>query len=368
MTKTLGRIVAALSVVACVCAPALAQNAAASASASPAALPRTGVVVFRGTLGATGKLSIQMRLRREGDKLAGSYFYETVGKDLSLRGTIDAAGNFQLQEFDAAGAQTGLFKGQWKGPDCEDCTDSLAGKWTRPDGTRPLEFVLGEFPVAFSGDTRLVSKTQKESARRGKWGGYEISAEYPQLVGAGANVSKFNEEVRAHVTKTTADYKKQFGTGEGEGGELHLSYYVSLADDSLVSLDFSDYWFYFGAGSRMAASTTFNYDLAHGRALKLADLFKPSSDYLKIISDACNRDLQRQFKGESFTDAERIAGSVEDVVGDEKKWLVSRDGLVVVFDSMQFGPSGSGEHTVTVPFVALKDFIRPDGPLARFAK
>lgn len=364
MTKTLGRIAAALSFVACVCASALAQNA----SASPAASTRTGVVVFRGTLGASGKLAIQMRLRREGDKLAGSYFYETVGKDLSLRGTIDAAGNFNLQEFDAAGAQTGLFKGQWKGPDCEDCTDSLAGKWSRPDGTRALEFVLGEFPVAFSGDTRLVSKSQRESARRGKWGGYELTAEYPQLQGANAFVSKFNEQVRAYVTTKTADYKKQFGTGEGDGGELHLSYYVSFADDSLVSLDFSDYWFYFGAGSRMAASTTFNYDLATGRALKLADLFKPSSDYLKIISDTCNRDLQRQFKGEVSPDAERIAGSVEDVVGDEKKWLVSRDGFVVVFDSMQFGPSGSGEYTVTVPFAALKDVVRPDGPLARFAK
>lgn len=370
MTKTLGRIAAALSVAACLFTTALAQNAAASSasSASPSASARSGVVVFRGTVGTSGKLSIQMRLRREGDRLDGSYFYETIGKDLSLRGTIDAAGNFQLREFDAAGAQTGLFKGKWGGPTCEDCGESLTGKWTRPDGTRPLEFVLGEFPAYFEGDTRLVSKTQKESARRGKWGGHEISAEYPQLVGAGANVAKFNEEVRALVAKDVADYKKLFGAGEGEGGELDLSYYVSLADDSLVSVDFSDYWFYFGAGSRMAASNTLNYDLARGRALKLADLFKPSSDYLKIISDACKRDLQRQFKGESFPDAERIAGSVEDVVGDEKKWLVSRDGLVVVFDSMQFGPSGSGEHTVTIPFGSLKEVVRPDGPLARFAK
>ena len=365
MIKTLGRIAAALSVAACLFASARAQNA--DASASHAASARTGVVVFRGTLGASGKLSIQMRLRREGDRLTGSYFYETVGKDLSLRGTVDAAGNFQLQEFDAAGAPTGLFKGQWKGPDCEDCVDTLTGKWTRPDGTRPLEFVLGEFPVAFSGDTRLVSKSLKESARRGKWGGHEISAEYPQLAGAAANAAKFNEEVRALVTKDVADYRKLFGDDAGQGGELDLSYYVSFADDSLVSIDFGDYWYYFGAGSRMAASNTLNYDLARGRALKLADLFKPSSDYLKIISGACNRELQRQFKGESFPDAERIGASVEDVVGDEKKWLVSRDGLVVVFDSMQFGPSGSGEHTVTVPFGALKEAIRPDGPLARFA-
>ncbi|HVF43147.1 MAG TPA: RsiV family protein [Pyrinomonadaceae bacterium] len=360
MTKTLVRIAAGLSFAACLLAHVQNVNAYQG--------PPAGAVVFRGTLGASGKLAIQMRLRREGDKLTGSYFYETVGKDLSLRGTIDAAGNFQLQEFDAAGAQTGLFKGAWKGPQCDDCGETLTGKWTRPDGTRALEFVLGAVPIYFEGDVRLVSKTQRESARRGKWGGHEISAEYPQLVGAGANVSKFNEAVRALVAKELADYRKQFGDDAGQGGELDLSYYVSFADESLVSVDFTDYWFYFGAGPRMAAARTFNYDLARGRALGLADLFKPSSDYLKVISDACNKDLRRQFKGEGFPDAERIGASVEDVVGDEKKWLVSRDGFVVVFDSMQFGPSGSGEHTVTVPFGALREAVRPDGPLARFAR
>jgi hypothetical protein len=362
MIKSLGRIAAALSIAACVSAFAHGRNV--NATQGPTA--RAGVVSFRGTLG--GKVSIQMRLRREGDKLSGAYFYESVGKDLTLRGTIDPAGDFTLQEFDPAGAQTGLFKGRWSGPKCEDCVDSLSGKWTRPDGTRALEFTLNEFPVSFAGDTRLVSKSLKESARRGKWGGYEISAEYPQLQGAGANALKFNEEIRALVTKDVADYKKTFTEDAGQGGELDLSFYVALADDSLVSVDFSDYFYYFGAGQHNAASTTFNYDLTRGRALKLADLFKPSSDYLKIISDACNRELRKQFEGESFPDAERIAGSVEGVVGDDKKWLVSREGLVIVFDSTEFPPAGAGEHQVVVPFDALKNAIRPDGPLARFVK
>jgi hypothetical protein len=359
MLKTLRRIALSVSVVACVFASAHAQSVNASQTAA-------GAVTFRGMLGS--KVAIQMRLRREGEKLSGSYFYENVGKDLALRGTITAAGDFQLQEFDAAGAQTGVFKGRWSGPKCEDCADSLEGRWTRPDGTRPLEFTLNAFPAYFAGDARLVSKSLKESARRGKWGGYEISAEYPQLLGAGAGAAKFNEEVRALVTKDVADYRKTFTEDAGQGGELDLSYYVSFADDSLVSVDFSDYFFYFGAGSRNAASTTFNYDLARGRVLKLADLFKPSSAYLKVISDVCNRELRKQFEGESFPDAERIEGSVEGVVGDDRKWLLSREGVVFVFDSTEFPPAGAGEHTVVVPFAALKEFIRADGPAARFVK
>lgn len=351
-------------VVACLFAFANARSAAVSQMPSA----RAGVMSFRGTMGAAGKTAIQMRLRREGDKLTGSYFYESVGKDLSLRGTITAAGDFILQEFDPSGAQTGLFKGRWSGPKCDDCVDSLIGKWTRPDGTRALEFTLNEFPVYFNGDARLVSKSLKESKRQGKWGGYEISAEYPQLLGAGANIQSFDREVLALVSKDVADYRKTFTEDAGQGGELDLGYYVLWADDSLVSVDFNDYHFFFGAGEHDAASTTFNYDLARGRALKLADVFKPSSGYLKIISDACNRELRKQFEGESFPDAGRIAESVESVVGDDKKWLVTKDGFVVVFDSTEFPPAGAGEHQVVIPFAALKDVIRPDGPLARFVK
>ena len=72
--------------------------------------------------------------------------------------------------------------------------------------------------------------------------------------------------------------------------------------------------------------------------------------------------------GRRFPDAERIAGSVEGVVGDDRKWLVSREGVVIVFDSTEFPPAGAGEHQVVVPFNALKEFIRPDGPVARFVK
>jgi Protein of unknown function (DUF3298) len=347
------------------CALVFAASAAGAQRRATAA--REGVVVFRGKLGE--KLTVQMRLRREGETLTGSYFYEDVGKDLSLRGTIDGAGSFELQEFDAAGARTGLFKGNWSGPKCEDCVDSLSGRWTRPDGTRPLAFTLGEFPVAFASDVRLVSKPVRESQKgRGKWGGYEISGEYPQLLGTGASIPKFNEEVRAFVFKDVADYRKMFTEDAGQGGELDLSFYVEWADDSLVSIDFSRYFFYNGAGERNALSAAFNYDLARGRRLRLADLFKPSSGYLKAISDACNRELRRQFEGESFPDSARIAESVEAVAGDDAKWLAGREGLAFVFDSTEFGPPGSGEHRVVVPYSELKPYVRTDGPLARLAK
>ena len=81
--------------------------------------------VFSGKLG--DKYRIQMRLRRVGRKLSGAYFYERVRQDLMLRGEIDEPGNFILREFDAGGAQTGVFKGKWRPSDCEGCGDFLSG-------------------------------------------------------------------------------------------------------------------------------------------------------------------------------------------------------------------------------------------------
>src|SRR5256885_14893661 len=76
---------------------------------------------FSGKLG--DKYRIQMRLRRAGGTLSGTYFYERVRQHLTLRGEIDGQGNFSLREYDAGGVQTGIFKGKWRPSDCEGCRE-----------------------------------------------------------------------------------------------------------------------------------------------------------------------------------------------------------------------------------------------------
>ena len=65
-------------------------------------------------LGNVDYKRVQMNLTRDGSNLSGTYQYEKVGKDLNLSGTIDASGNFTLQESDAAGNKTGEWKGVWR--------------------------------------------------------------------------------------------------------------------------------------------------------------------------------------------------------------------------------------------------------------
>ncbi|HEX3227543.1 MAG TPA: DUF3298 and DUF4163 domain-containing protein [Pyrinomonadaceae bacterium] len=345
---------------ACLAAACLSLFAAVAAAQGP-----QNERVFSGKLG--NKYRIQMRLRRVGGNLAGSYFYERVRQDLALRGEIDGHGNFTLREYDAGGAQTGVFKGQWRPSDCEGCGDFLTGKWSKPDGKGALDFGLTVYAVAFRGPLRLMTRSISEQNRKGQ-PQYEISVEYPQLEGAsGAGIARFNEMISAQVKKDIAGYREDF-RGGSNGSEFNLSYEVGLANDDLVSVDLVYYFYYGGAGQRNAVSVTTNYDLTRGRTIKFEELFRPSSNYEKVVSDYCLRDLKNQYKGEEWATDERLQFSVEHVVGDENKWMITPEGLALIFDSAEIGPPGAGHATVVVPYGALRRVIRPDGLLAAFVR
>ena len=344
----------AIMILTAVCLPA-----SVGAQATPA--ERT----FSGKVG--NKYRVQMRLRRDGGKLSGTYFYERVRQDLTLRGEIDAKGNFTLHEYDAAGNATGIFKGSWKPSDCEGCTDYLIGNWSKPDGLKPQPFRLTVFDVSFRGPLTLVTKSITEKNRKGQ-PTYEISVEYPQLDGpASASVAGFNDIIRNNVIKVIPTYRKDFVEG-ANGSELDISYGVGLANDNLISVDLIYYFYYGGAGQRNASSKTINYDLKNGRALKLEDLFRPGTNYEKLLKDYCVRDLKKQYKDEQSMTDDLIHLHVDNVVGDEDKWLISSDGLDLIFDSAEVGPPGAGEANVIVPYKILRQVVKPDGPLAAFLK
>src|SRR5215207_2396163 len=261
-----------------------------TAQASPATLldhsqggatPTAQTKHFKGSIGSS--LDLQMKLVRTGDQLAGSYFYQKIGTRIDLRGNVDKDGNLTLEEFDKSGKQTGMFKGLWT-VDSSDGLVKLAGNWSKPagekDGAKMIAFSVHEEPIAFTGDVDLVAKQIKESNKKLM---YEIDARYPQLTGgSNPNFEKFNQVVRASVTKKVAGFKKDMAPEEDEeprpegsmGSDLNVSYEVALAQDDLISIEFSVGSYFQGAAHPNTFSEVVNYDLKNGKQLKLADLFK----------------------------------------------------------------------------------------------
>ena len=92
-----------------------------------------GPVTLRGEI-ADG-LNIEMQLVREGSKLSGSYYYEYIGRDISVRGTIGETDGVVLEEF-VKERKTGVFMGKFVS------AARIEGKWSKPGSTRSRDFFL----------------------------------------------------------------------------------------------------------------------------------------------------------------------------------------------------------------------------------
>jgi hypothetical protein len=352
-----------------------AATPAASQSASPAPAgaqqTRPREQTFRGRIGE--KLRIHARLRREGDALSGSYSYEGRKGELSLEGSVNGRGDLTLREHAAGGAQTGLFKGKWGTSQTGET--ELTGEWSRPDGSRAAPFTLTELPIELTAGAAVVTREIKEEKKRPR---YTIGAEYPQIEGAGGGrFDGFNRAAAEAVAIDVNDFKKGMADweeppGSELGSYIEVGYSLGVATDDLVSVIFHVGDFYSGAAHPNHHTHVVNYDVRRGRALELADLFKPSALYLKTLSDYCVKDLKRQFREGGWSEPEQMDAGIDEGAAPNaenyRSWLVTRRGLAVTFDPYRVAPYAAGPQHVFIPYSALREIIDPDGPLAPFVK
>jgi Protein of unknown function (DUF3298)/Deacetylase PdaC len=349
----------------------LPQLAQAQGGTAPA--PQTKY--FKGSIGSS--IDLQMKLVRADPQLTGSYFYQRIGTRINLRGRIDPDGKFLLEEFDPAGKQTGAFKGMWT-VDPQDGAVQLAGFWYKPnqkDSDKSTAFSVHEEPITLSGDAEIVAKPIKESNKKLM---YEIEAQYPQVTGGNnPNFEKFNQLVRAVVTKKVAEFKKDMQPKEGDeprpegsmGSYIGIGYELALARDDLISVEFDIGSYYQGAAHPNSYSETVNYDLKNGKQLKLSDLFKPGAKYLQALAAYSIADLKKQSKqkDDALPDDEIQSGAGPSAQ-NYRSWKITKKGLGINFDSYQVGPYAAGPWYVLVPYANLKDFINPEGPIAQLAQ
>ena len=367
------------------CRKPVATNQTANsnaASPTPEVLVGGGAAVtgerfyFRGTI--ANNLKIEMTIVRDRDQLTGTYFYPRVGKNIDLKGTIDKDGNLDLRETDETGKETGMFKGKWKSATDEPDVglNEIEGKWSRPDGSRETNFQVTQQPIEFSATVRVLSKTIREANKEKH---YTIDAEYPQIEGD-ARFDKFNREARNLVMKDVAAFKTAETQSEEEPGvelpeetqnsTLNIGYDIRYATDDVISVEFGEGQYSRGAAHPISATAVLNYDVKNGRKLSLADLFNPNSKYLSVISAYCIKELKDRAKkdrDQMFTD-DTIQTGASPRADNYKAVAITRKGLWVTFDPYQVAPYAAGPQYVMLPYSALKENIRSDGPIGGLVK
>jgi Deacetylase PdaC/Protein of unknown function (DUF3298) len=335
--------------------------------------------VFVGTI--DDKHAVHMELERKGADLTGGYFYERAGafnsamRTLELKGRIDGDGNVTLTEttYKAGNPQkTGEFKGRLDGLSANgDVRLRFSGSWTGGKDGKQMPFSLGQLRFDLGG-LKLDEKAEKGANKKLR---YEIESELPQLVGAdSARVEKFNRAVTNLIGSRTGEFRKavdemareeaaakQNSKSAPPPNSLDVSYEVTAANKDFISILFSFYE-YTGGAHPNTTTESFNYDLNRGAPVRLADLFTPNSNYLKVISDYSIKELK---KLETVSSAEEGAGPK---IENFNSWNITPAGLRITFDRYQVGAYAVGEHEVVVPYSVLKPIIKLDGLLAQFAK
>ena len=312
-------------------------------------------------VGTVGTLAVHVRLTREGAALSGDYTYDPAKAALrpefdalSLAGTIAPDGSVALNESSFRGdteTPTGKFAGKLtSGSDGA----RFEGTWSKPDGSSSLPVSLAE-PRPSAGSVRIVKVQWAEKDARFK---PVLSISYPRLDATDARSAKFNTAVAAKISKEVADYKstiaddERLKTGDLEGLALDITYEVTASTASLVSVRFDAYTDFGGAHPATYVFVV-NYDLAKGRELTFADLFKKGSGYARVVSGKCLALLR---SNKDFAPVDAVT------VDDMKQWSLTPRALRIALPTAHV----LGDTVdAFIPYADLGSILQPGGPASQ---
>ena len=340
-------------------ADALARFSAAHADTVPSRFARNLVGTMAGN-------AVEVTLWRDGDRMWGS----TSDDETGFEGTVAKDGAVVLSLWNPRGPAPDTLRGTLSaGPEGLALRGALHGL----AGPRPVE--LAEERFALDSGARL---TARDIAEGDSAAGFTIYAQIPVLVPPEARALTaaelgFNEAAEALVDQQLDEFRRFIGESEPLPPEwtgapvssFNSAYDVALADAELLSLEFGISIYYAGAVHPGHLTRTLTWDLGSNRVVELADLFQNGIDYLARISETTIPAIERALGDDA--DAAWIAEGAGPNPANYESWMLTPEGLRIVFDQYQVAPYAAGPQTVVVPWRDLAPHLDPAGPAARLA-
>ena len=196
------------------------------------------------------------------------------------------------------------------------------------------------------------------SAAHGATPAWTVSLPYPQLVGSSLVTEAINARLRSDAFATESGFFQELaGVGPPPSGAPRFS--SSLFGTVQTTIDTPSYVGFLDAASTMVAGaahptttvTTRTFDLRTGRALTLAGLFRPKSDYLAVLSRE-SRSLLRPIVGRFFNPTMFDPGTAP-VAANFTAWSLTPFGLRVTFQNYQVAAYALGTPSVVIPYETL---------------
>ncbi|MBU1045703.1 DUF3298 and DUF4163 domain-containing protein [Patescibacteria group bacterium] len=195
---------------------------------------------------------------------------------------------------------------------------------------------------------------------------YSENISYPKIINMPeADVQeRVNQAIADFILGPVADFEEQVMSEdifEDFQDYLQIQYLVTLLNESLVSISFSESQ-NFGGAHPNNYTTNFNYDIAGGEKFELKDIFKKEVDYQGIISGICREKLLAQF-GEDEALGLWINEGTEPKAGNFENFGLTGGSLVIYFNPYEVGPYAMGIQTVEITFAEIEQYLDTEGLL-----
>jgi hypothetical protein len=134
---------------------------------------------------------------------------------------------------------------------------------------------------------------------------------------------------------------------------------VAFFKNRLVELELTGYNYPFGAAHGMPTMTYVPIDLVSGRIYALKDLFKPGSDYVRVLSDIVGNQIKNNPEY-SYVFPDSFKG-----ISPDQPFYVKENALYLYFAPYEIAPYAAGFPTFRIPFSQIADIIDENGDFWR---
>ncbi len=204
-----------------------------------------------------------------------------------------------------------------------------------------------------------------------------VAVTYPVVPGTTKGVTSANDYLRSEIQDRVEDFEVEAQESLGRNIELPQdikstvvgSSAIEEKNDRYVSIFMGMEWYLRGAAHPSHSIETYVYDYEADKLIALEDMFKPGTDYLKLLSQYSYQDLFMQSKqgdmGFIF-DESMVSEGTKPTRENFTRVLPLSDGLMIYFNEYQVAPYAAGAQQVAIPYSKLKDVINPDGVLGSY--
>jgi hypothetical protein len=190
---------------------------------------------------------------------------------------------------------------------------------------------------------------------------------YPVVAGIDANAAAaINARLASDAQKTIAAFQAD---AANEGSPMRgfppttasQTFSVALARPTVLSLGELFIQFNTGAAHPFATLSTYTFNLATGARYRLADLFRPGTRWVQLLSAGSRTMLQAKFHDPSLN--EFINPGTTPSASNFAGWELLPSGLEITFGEYQVAPYAFGMPSIVIPWPVLRPLMRTPAPI-----